>query len=126
VAFYEKEEPRNMKRINRLKKSSEFKQTMDYNFKARTPQYLIFIRPNRLGFMRIGISVSKKVGNAVTRVKIRRQIRAFFSIYNKYEKSYDIVIITKSKFLKCSSLENKESLLSSISSLMAKGEKIRE
>jgi ribonuclease P protein component len=115
-----------MKKIYRLKKSSEFKETMNYNLKARTPQYLVFVKPNKMGYMRIGISVSKKVGNAVIRVKVRRQIRAFFSIYNKYEKSYDIVIITKPKFLELSSLENKESLLSSISSLIAKGENTSE
>lgn len=112
-----------MKKINRLKKSSDFKKTMNYNLKARTPQYLVFVKPSELGFMRIGISVSKKVGNAVTRARVRRQIRAFFSIYNNYEKSYDIVVVTKPKFLEFSSLENKESLLSSISSLIAKGEK---
>lgn len=111
-----------MKKINRLKKSSDFKKTMNYNLKARSPQYLTFIKPNDYGYMRIGISVSKKVGNAVTRSRVRRQIRAFFSIYNNYEKSYDIVVITKPKFLSFSSLENKESLLTSLSSLIAKGE----
>ena len=111
-----------MKKLYRLRKSSDFKKTMNRNLKVRTKSYLVFINPNKLGRMRIGISVSKKIGNAVVRAKVRRQIRAFFSIYNFYDKSYDIVIITKPAFLKCASLENKESLLNSINSLIVKGE----
>lgn len=111
-----------MKKLYRLRKSSDFKKTMNRNLKVRTKSYLVFINPNKLDHMRIGISVSKKIGNAVVRVKVRRQIRAFFSIYNFYNKSYDIVIITKPMFLKCTSLENKESLLNSINSLIVKGE----
>lgn len=37
--------------------------------------------PNELGSVRLGLSVSRKVGNAVVRNKIRRRLREMFHAY---------------------------------------------
>lgn len=48
--------------------------------KARleTRNFLILLRPNNLACNRLGVTVTKKVGNAVTRNRIKRHVREFF------------------------------------------------
>lgn len=111
-----------MKRANRIRKSADFKSAIHDSFSSRTSAYLINVKPNSLGRLRVGISTSKKIGNAVTRVRVRRQIRAFFAVYKMYEKSYDIVIAAKPGFLNRTSSENRDELLKEIQALITKGE----
>jgi ribonuclease P protein component len=112
-----------MKRKNRLTKSSDFKEAIKGSVTVRTPGYQIFVKPNFVGHLRIGISTSKKLGNAVTRVRVRRQIRAFFTVYNMYEKRYDIVIVAKPEFTKRTSSENREELKNKLDSMMTEEKK---
>ena len=65
---------------------------------------------NRVGICRVGITVSKKVGNAVERNRSRRIIRAAFrSVMSSYEPegTYDFVLVarTKTKYLKSTHVE---------------------
>jgi ribonuclease P protein component len=115
-----------MKKINRIRKSGDFKKTIEGSKSARTEAFVIYLKPNSLGYLRIGISTSKKLGGAVVRVKVRRQIRAFFAVYNMYKKSYDIVIAARPGFLTRKSSENRDELLKKLNSLMIKGETQRE
>lgn len=47
---------------------------------------------------RIGLSVSKKVGNAVTRVQVKRYIRqAFLEIKDEVRQDMDYVIIARTQ-----------------------------
>lgn len=58
--------------------------------------FIVYIKENNLEHFRIAISISKKVGKAVIRNKIKRQIKAI--IYQKYReiiKNYDILLIVK-------------------------------
>ena len=65
---------------------------------------------NRVGICRVGITVSKKIGNAVERNRSRRIIRAAFqSVMGSYELegTYDFVLVarTKTKYLKTAHVE---------------------
>lgn len=52
--------------------------------------------PNNLHFSRMAVIVSKKVGNAVARNKIKRWIRDLFrKNRNLFKKQVDLLIITK-------------------------------
>ena len=46
--------------------------------------------------MRLGISVSKKLGKAFERNKIKRYIRETFKTRKEYVKNYDIIVIARS------------------------------
>lgn len=49
--------------------------------------------PNELGTVRLGLSVSKKVGNAVERNKVRRRLREVFSSsLQEIQGDFDLVI----------------------------------
>ena len=65
-----------MKVINRIKDKEQFVFTVKKGqVLKQTPLIVHFIK-NELNVCRIGISVSKKLGNAVTRNRVKRQTRA--------------------------------------------------
>lgn len=74
------------------------------------PQIVVYVAKNRLGVFRYGITVSKKVGNAVKRSRCRRVIRAALYEYSDRLKSCkygcDVVIVarTKTAFVKSTEL----------------------
>ena len=89
-----------MKVVNRIKKSEEFALTINTGVSRRFPSYLIFARKTEIGYTRVGISASKKLGNAVVRNRVKRQVRAICDqVINYNEQSLDIVVIIKNKFL---------------------------
>ncbi len=100
-----------MKIINRIKKNTDFGLAINNGHSTRLPSYVLFNRKTDLGFTRVGISVSKKLGGAVTRNRIKRQVRAICQEvidFNKY--SLDLVIIVKEPFLKKTFDDNKSQL----------------
>ena len=100
-----------MKVINRIKASDDFAQTIKKGKAQRNQSYVIHYRPNEFNYVRVGISVSSKLGNAVVRNKIKRQIRSICdSLIDYNSQSCDIVIIAKANFLNRSFDDNKQSL----------------
>lgn len=96
-----------MKKEYRLLKSEDFKKVLDQrHLAAKNSSVSIFYATNKLPHARIGISVSTKVGNAVTRVKTRRQIRAQINLCSILDKSVDLVIIAHNGYLKRDFQEN--------------------
>ncbi len=85
-----------------VKKENKIRKKRDYNNiykngKIKHGKYIIvFTKKNILSYNRFGIVTSKKIGTAVIRNRVKRQIRAII-IKNK-EKikfNYDIVIVTR-------------------------------
>ena len=100
-----------MKILNRIKKSDEFAATIHKGNSFRLPSFIVHIKNSDLSYVRVGISASKKLGNAVTRNRVKRQVRAMCdSLINYSAGSLDIVIIVKSKFLEMTFDENKSQL----------------
>ena len=56
-----------MKVINRIKASDDFALAIKKGRAQRNQSYVIHIRPNEFNYVRVGISVSSKLGNAVVR-----------------------------------------------------------
>ena len=100
-----------MKVINRIKKSTDFGLTINNGTTVRTPSFIIHYLNSNNGFTRVGISASKKLGCAVQRTRIKRQVRAICDQLIDYsQKSLDIVIIVKNKFLEKTFDENKSQI----------------
>lgn len=100
-----------MKIVNRIKKSKDFAYTIKKGRGIRSGSFVIHTKDSSLSYTRVGVSVSSKLGNAVTRNRIKRQIRAMCGELIDFSKqSLDIVIIAKPGFLTSSYQDNKQLL----------------
>ena len=63
----------------RLTDSSEFERVYKQGTAYRGRLFSVHAFPNELGSLRLGLSVSKKVGNAVARNTLRRRMREIFA-----------------------------------------------
>ena len=79
-----------------LKKNQDFKHVYQ-NGKSYANKYLVmYVLENPLQKNRIGISVSKKVGNSVIRHRITRLIRESYRLHEDvFNSSLDIVVIAR-------------------------------
>lgn len=78
----------------RLCKTAEFKRVFDERHIASDGVLLVFALPNELGHSRLGLSVSRKVGNAPVRNRWKRIIReAFRKNQTKFSGNFDIVVV---------------------------------
>ena len=80
----------------RIRRRRDYLATQNRGRRIHTEHLLLFIRPNGLEHCRIGITVSKKVGNATTRNRIRRRLREVFR-QNKdwFPPGHDVVLVAK-------------------------------
>jgi len=62
------------------------------------PALVVYVQKNRAGICRIGITVSKKLGNAVCRNRCKRIIRAAYtSLEPQILGNYDFIFVARSK-----------------------------
>jgi len=99
-----------MKLTNRIKASDDFALTIKQGKAQRDQSYVVHYRTNEFQYVRVGISVSSKLGNAVVRNHIKRQVRSMCDEIINYNHSLDIVIVVKPNFLNRSFDDNKLSL----------------
>lgn len=95
--------------LESLKKNEAF-QIVYKRGKSYANKYLVmYIMKNELEQNRIGISVSKKVGNSVVRHRLTRLIRESYRLHqDELEKSFDMIVIAR-KTAKGRSFEKIES-----------------
>ncbi|AEM69057.1 ribonuclease P protein component [Mycoplasma putrefaciens] len=90
-----------MKNKRIIKKNFEFQEIIANKNFAKNICFVLYYKPNDKGYLRYGISVGKKIGNAVVRNKIKRQIRMIFnevvSLYG--DKSFDVIVIVRKAML---------------------------
>ena len=85
-----------MKFSESLKKNKDF-QTVYRQGKSYANKYLVlYIMENQTEKNRIGISVSKKVGNSVVRHHLTRLIRESYRLQEEcFQRGYDLVVIAR-------------------------------
>ena len=84
------------KNYDSLKKNSDF-QNVYANGKSMANKYLVmYVLSNDLSVNRLGISVSKKVGNSVVRHHLTRLIRESYRLNSSmFNSGLDIVVIAR-------------------------------
>ncbi len=99
-----------MKKENRIKKSEEFQRIMNKKQYASCPSMVLYLDRKQLEVSRFGISVSKKLGNAVERNKIKRQLRMMIQELDLINSDFDGILIARSNYVHQSYAENKKDL----------------
>ena len=99
-----------MKKTNRLLKNKDFKNVLDNKKSVANKNFIVYIKKNDLDHIRIGISVSSKIGNSVVRHKIKRQVNEMLKEFININNSDDIVIIVRNKYIENTFSNNKEIL----------------
>ena len=98
-----------MSKIITLKNSREFGSVYSTKNSVANKYLVMYLRSNGLDYNRLGISVSKKVGNSVVRHRVTRLIREAYRLNRaNIDVSYDIVIVARpaSKDKKCQDIES--------------------
>jgi len=85
-----------MKFSESLKSSRDFKNVYN-NRKSYANRYLVmYVLENGSDKNRLGISVSKKVGNSVVRHHVTRLVRESYRLHeDRYHSGYDIVVVVR-------------------------------
>ncbi|MCQ6276647.1 ribonuclease P protein component [Bacillus sp. V3B] len=86
-----------MRKEYRIKKNKEFQEAFKKGKSVANRQFVVYTlkKPDQKHF-RIGLSVSKKVGNAVTRNQIKRYVRqVFHELDGQLHNDVDYVIIAR-------------------------------
>lgn len=101
-----------MKSTLSLRNNREF-QNVFKNGKSKANKYLVMyvVRNNQVG-NRIGLSISKKVGNSVVRHHLARLLRESYRLHEEvFSSGLDIVIVVRESAKKCNYHEIESALL---------------
>lgn len=85
-----------MKRFPSIKKNGEFRRIYAEGKSYGNRALVMYVEKSGEAHNRIGISVSKKVGNSCIRHRLSRMLREIFRLNNdKLKASYNIVVIAR-------------------------------
>ncbi|GAB4072022.1 ribonuclease P protein component [Barrientosiimonas marina] len=102
-----------MKKRYRVKNNREFQYVFRQGKSFANRQLVVYYldKPDQAHF-RIGVSVGKKIGNAVTRNQIKRYLRqAFIELEDHVKPCYDVIIIARQPTKQMNFHQVKQSLL---------------
>ncbi len=85
-----------MKRFSSIKKNRDFQKIYDTGKSYANRQLVMYVSENLSEDTRIGISVSKKVGNSVVRHHMTRLIREIFRLNREnIRQGLDIIVVVR-------------------------------
>jgi len=101
-----------MKKSQRIKKNEDFQKVFKKGKSFANRQFVVYCLPKEgQDHFRIGLSVSKKIGKAVTRVQIKRYIRqVFLELKDDVTQQMDYVIIARNQAATLDFHETKKSI----------------
>jgi len=86
------------KKEDRILKRSEFLELTKSGRKLQNEYVIAYFAPGRYDRSRLGITVTRKVGNAAIRNRIKRLVREYFRLNRQHLKqNWDINIVAKQK-----------------------------
>ncbi len=85
-----------LEREERLLRRADFERLSKYGNRIDSDYFVILYTRNGLGKLRLGVTVSKRVGRAVIRNRLKRLVREHFRQHKGlFSDSYDVNVIAK-------------------------------
>ena len=95
-----------------LKKNEDFKKVYNKRNSYANRELIMYISKNGTDTKRLGVSVSKKVGNSIVRHRLARLIREAFRLSTDYiPDGYDYVVVARASLKDKGFFETKESMI---------------
>ena len=89
-----------MKRRFRVTRNEDFQEIIKKGGSFAGKNFVVYYyRPMAVTNDRAGISVSKKIGNAVVRNKVKRQVRMMITEITDFKRGFDSVVIVRKNYL---------------------------
>lgn len=87
-----------MKKTTTVKENYEFRRIYAKGRSGVSPYLVVYVRPNRRGHNRLGVTVSTKLGHAVVRNRVRRRLREIFRLnQDKLTQGYDMIVVARTR-----------------------------
>lgn len=99
-----------MKKQFRVKRNEDFQKIITAGKHKANSVFVMYYAPAKFNYDRIGISVGKKIGNAVVRNKVKRQVRMMLQEISSFESGYDRIFIVRTKYHNYDYAKNKNDL----------------
>jgi ribonuclease P protein component len=104
--------PYGLPRERRVRSRADFQRAYAEGTKIVTRRFVLFARKNGAERTRIGITATRKTGNAVVRNRARRLVKeAFRSCRTQLPEGLDLVVVVRPPLLKSSPTQIAESLI---------------
>lgn len=101
-----------MEKRYRLRKNIEFKKVYSHGKNYWNRNLVLYIKRNGLKETRIGYTITKKIGNAVVRNKIRRRMKEIYRLnFANIKEGYDLIFICKKNIVDLSYDELENSMI---------------
>lgn len=101
-----------MSKIETLKSNMEFNRVYSKGKNFWNRNLILYVRKSDSKNTRVGYSITKKVGNAVVRNKVRRRLKEIHRLYtNNIKVGYELIIIPKKNVVDISYKELESAVL---------------
>ena len=85
-----------MEKRFRIRKNMEFKNVYKTGRNYWNRNLVLYVKKNGLNETRVGYTITKKIGNAVTRNKMRRRMKEIYRLnFHNIKEGYDLIFIAK-------------------------------
>jgi ribonuclease P protein component len=92
--------PQGLPPDHRVRKRRDFERAYAEGMKIVTREFALFGLPNGLQHSRLGVTTTRKLGNAVTRNRARRLVREAYRTHRKdLPKGLDLVFVVRAPLL---------------------------